>query len=313
MMKVRFSIFLFIICVCLPSYSASLRTLQYDPNNSNVIVSNLNQTFNAVQAVTSSSGSLTLTNGQYRVVWSPGPVTNLTMTFGSTNTVYWNMTGAAGKSAGLFISGGGGTNHHDMLLTIDNGAGVITNMTFFTNGINAGTPFLLSSGKSVFQITHDGYQTYISSEQSASTGGGAIVLSNAPSITGALLTTPKVDGFLVQTYLQTNFAHATTLSIPAVAIGVKATVTNDVSAPATYTFTTPTVGTSGRMLFRDNGTTRTIGVQAWPAPIRLMSTNNTSNTTNILSVVSKWMMLNYDVSRGTNGTTNFYMWVTAEP
>lgn len=131
---------------------------------------------------------------------------------------------------------------------------------------------------------------------------------------GIITDTNGVNGLdiTVSTKRLTNYAHATTITING-ATDVDMTVTNDLSAGATYTIATPTIGSSGVVRFRPDGSARTVAFQTWPAAIVPLSTNRFSNVTNIDLAASKWAYWNYDIARGTNGTTNCFVWVIQAP
>lgn len=131
---------------------------------------------------------------------------------------------------------------------------------------------------------------------------------------GIITDTNGVNGLdiTVSTKRLTNYAHAATITING-ATDVDMTVTNDLSAGATYTIATPTIGSSGVVRFRPDSSARTVAFQTWPAAIVPLSTNRFSNVTNIDLAASKWAYWNYDIARGTNGTTNCFVWVIQAP
>lgn len=116
----------------------------------------------------------------------------------------------------------------------------------------------------------------------------------------------------ISTLISTNYANAATNDLDC-SRPLQAAFTNDLSGAQLIRLLTPRIGTWGNVYMRDSGSARTIGV-AVPAGVgsELLSTNWTSNSTNILTVASKLAVFSYEVTRGTNGTTNVSWYVTSK-
>ena len=132
--------------------------------------------------------------------------------------------------------------------------------------------------------------------------------------TGVYADTNGVSGLdlTISTLISTNYANAATNDIDC-SRPIQAAFTNDLSGAQLIRLLTPRIGTWGNVYLRDSGSARTIGV-AVPAGVgsELLSTNWTSNSTNILTVASKLAVFSYEVTRGTNGTTNVSWFVTSK-
>lgn len=126
----------------------------------------------------------------------------------------------------------------------------------------------------------------------------------------------RSDGEIVETVspapIVTNYAHATTLTIPASA-DVKASVTNDTSADVAVTFSTPVPGKSGRLVVTSDSSARTISFLCSGATLTPAATNNMVNTTNAVTTASKRMLICWDVNRKSVLETNILYWAVSVP
>jgi len=116
----------------------------------------------------------------------------------------------------------------------------------------------------------------------------------------------------ISTLISTNYANAATNDLDC-SRPLQAAFTNDLSGNQLLRIINPRIGTWFNVYMRDSGSVRTIGL-AVPAGVgnELMSTNWTSNSTNILTLASKLAVLSGEVTRGTNGTTNVSWFVTSK-
>ncbi len=126
---------------------------------------------------------------------------------------------------------------------------------------------------------------------------GTIILTNVIAV-GALRTI-------------TNYAHATSITIDA-STDVSASVTNDTSANVSLLITNTVDGASGHLLITSDASARTFSVFS-DKNIRMFSTNETLNSTQIVSTASKDMLINWLVKKKTATATNVYVWAKSEP
>lgn len=107
----------------------------------------------------------------------------------------------------------------------------------------------------------------------------------------------------------TNYADATTIIINA-GTDVTANITNAVAGNRTIAFATPVIGMSGSLGFVSDASARTLTILSTNCLITWMSTNNTANSTNILTDASKRSIFAWRVGMGTDGvSTNIHCWV----
>lgn len=216
------------------------------------------------------------------------------------------------SQSGAFVSG------QIVGLSVSNASGSDFDVTIRTNSVLA-NPYYLGTKTNVNTFTASASAITKAWLRYTAAGRWELERIEGPAAIqkfgpGIIPDTNGVNGLdiTVSTKRLTNYAHATTQTINGTT-DVDMTVTNDLSAGVTLTVVNPTPGTSGRFRFRADGSGETVAFQCWPAALVPLATNNLVNTTNISAAASKWMHCNYDIARGTNGTTNLFLWVIKEP
>lgn len=240
--------------------------------------------------------------------------TNLVLSAGVRKAFHNQTNGSHGINLNLAVPESG----YVVTYSVSNSSASDITVTFYTNSVaanpydiatktNVNTFTASASGITKVRLTYTANGLWLLDQ----VAGPAAVLKFSD---GIIRDTNGANGLdiTVSTKRLTNYAHATTITING-ATDVDMTVTNDLAAGVTYTIATPTIGSSGVVRFRPDGSARTVAFQTWPAAIVPLSTNRFSNVTNIDLAASKWAYWNYDIARGTNGTTNCFVWVIQAP
>lgn len=240
--------------------------------------------------------------------------TNLTLSAGVRKAYHNQTNGSHGINLNLAVPESG----YEVVYSVSNSGSSDITVTFYTNSV-AANPYDIASKTNVNTFT--AAASGITKVRLTYTASGLWLLDQVAGPVaiqkfgpGIITDTNGVNGLdiTLSTKRLTNYAHAATITING-ATDVDMTVTNDLAAGATYTIATPTIGSSGVVRFRPDGSARTVAFQTWPAAIVPLSTNRFSNVTNIDLAASKWAYWNYDIARGTNGTTNCFVWVIQAP
>ena len=240
--------------------------------------------------------------------------TNLVLSAGVRKAFHNQTNGSHGINLNLAVPESG----YLVTYSVSNSSASDITVTFYSNSVPA-NPYDIATKTNVNTFTASA--SAITEAALKYIGSGIWVLESVkgPAAiqqfgTGIWADTNGANGLYITPFTKrlTNYAHATTITING-ATDVDMTVTNDLAAGATYTIATPTIGSSGVVRFRPNGSAQTVAFQTWPAAIVPLSTNRFSNVTNIDLAASKWAYWNYDIARGTNGTTNCFVWVIQAP
>lgn len=193
-----------------------------------------------------------------------------------------------------------------------------------------------SNGPTYLYIHFDGTtNVWLSTDDGLFSGTGEhVALTNSPqfvtpmingqTITGGILT--DANAFqatnTILTFLQsmatnqlffrrqTNYAQATSIAINA-STDVAATQTNPFTANASLLLTSAVVGTSGRFSGPSDGTPRTLKVYS-AHPIVMLSTNETTEGTNIVTTASKWVTVHWSVEQS-NNIPVLAVWAKSQP
>jgi hypothetical protein len=108
-----------------------------------------------------------------------------------------------------------------------------------------------------------------------------------------------------------NYAHATSIAIDCGA-DVAADITNSTSANVSLLLTNIVPKTSGRLSITSDGSARTFSIFSG-ASITMLSTNETLNSTQIVTTASKRMVLNWAATLETPTKTNLLVWAKSAP
>lgn len=108
-----------------------------------------------------------------------------------------------------------------------------------------------------------------------------------------------------------NYLHATSMAID-LSTDVSASITNSTSANVAVLLTNTVPGTSGQLLITSDGSARTFSVFS-DKLITMLSTNETVNSTQIVTTASKEMVINWKVRKKTATSTNILVWAKSQP
>lgn len=240
--------------------------------------------------------------------------TNLVLSAGVRKAFHNQTNGSHGINLNLAAPESG----YEVTYSVSNSASSDITVTFYTNSV-AANPYDIATKTNVNTFTASA--SSITDVRLKFIGNGIWVLERVFGPTsvlkfgsGAYTDTNGANNLdiTLSTITLTNYANAATNDIDC-SRPIQAAFTNDLSGNQLIRLLTPRIGTWGNVYMRDSGSARTIGV-AVPTGVghELMSTNWTSNSTNILTVASKLAVFSYEVTRGTNGTTNISWFVTSK-
>lgn len=109
----------------------------------------------------------------------------------------------------------------------------------------------------------------------------------------------------------TNYAHATSIAINC-GTDVAANITNSTSADVSVLLTNVVPNTSGRISITSDGSARTFNLFSGIS-ITMLSTNETLNSTQIVTTASKRMLINWAATLETPTKTNLLVWAKSAP
>lgn len=111
--------------------------------------------------------------------------------------------------------------------------------------------------------------------------------------------------------IQTNYAAASSVILNA-NTHVSADVTNAIGTAVSVLVTNPLVGASGSFKIKSDASARTISLFSGHL-LTPMSTNATVNSTNLITTVSKDLLICWSVRQGTATQTQILYWAVAAP
>lgn len=240
--------------------------------------------------------------------------TNLTLSSGVRKSYHNQTNGSHGINLNLAVPESG----YEVRYSVSNSGSSAITVTLYTNSV-AANMYSLREKTNVNTITVPAASIVKAEFRFAGMGVWLIEDVSGPELNlvwgdGIYADTNGTSGLRVvpTTITLTNFANAATNDIDC-SRPVQGAFTNDLSGNQLIRLLTPRVGTWGNVYMRDSGSARTLGV-AVPTGVgsELLSTNWTSNSTNILTVASKLAVFSWEVTRGTNGTTNVSWFVTSK-
>lgn len=271
--------------------AATLRTVMYDPSNSNI--------YPAYVKGGTNFPNINLLLGN----------TNLVLSAGVRKAFHNQTNGSHGINLNLAVPESG----YEVTYSVSNSSSSDITVTFYTNSV-AANPYDRASMTNVNTFTASA--SAVTEAVLKYYGNGIWVLD---SVNGAVRnlkfgpgTIPDTNGangldIVLSTRRYTNYAsESITINC---ATDVTANYTNAVAANNTITLSTPVIGTSGSLGLVSDGSARTLAILA-PVAITWLSTNDTANATNILTTASKRSLFAWRVGMGTDGvSTNIHCWV----
>lgn len=147
----------------------------------------------------------------------------------------------------------------------------------------------------------------------ATTNAFLVVWTNGPCTDANLITQSALatsNQFFIQRRI-TNYAHASSIAVDA-GTDVAASVTNFVTGNVSLLITNAVAGMSGRLRVWSDSSARTFSVFS-DKLITMLSTNETANSTQLVTTASKRMFINWACDTGTNGTTAISLWAKSQP
>lgn len=179
-----------------------------------------------------------------------------------------------------------------------------------------GTPVLVNNATNFFDLKWKGTNWYGFAYQGPTTGtSGTNVLNVSPTIFTPTITSPTINGQSITLPLvqrvATNYAHATSIAVDC-SNDIAANITNSTSANVSLLLTNVVPNTSGRLSVTSDGSSRTFNVFAGIS-ITMISTNETLNSTQLVTTASKRMLINWAATLETPTKTNLLVWAKSQP
>lgn len=179
-----------------------------------------------------------------------------------------------------------------------------------------GTPVLVNNATNFFDIKWKGGTNWFGfAYQGPSTGGSTNVGNVSPTIFTPVLSDPTINGQTITLPLvqrvATNYAHASSIAVNC-STDVAAAITNSTSGNVSLLLTNVVPNTSGRLSVTSDGSVRTFNVFAGVS-ITMLSTNETLNSTQLVTTASKRLLINWAATLETPTKTNLLVWAKSQP